>query len=360
MLNLLVEGALLAFGFAMMPLLDSAKPPVPASDETTVRVGAGKPFHDESVANYGGNRPNIALFDVAGYDLGWEEGGTKLQAGDYHDYTIKMPANNRGQAEYISVSSAGNDGICIAYVTVNWPGDTGSRTWYGDYAADCGGSWYHSHVITNDDGTKPKCAWIDGDATNAHTTKGFGIHITDFGLTDELWEQWKSHNETLCESQPRFHMYEGLELKHWLPVFDPPLEYNDDRTDIDFSKVLVSGAHRGVSPPRNSNARRVKRNGPPPERFSGQLVTSTDPRQSAHELCTSGNASGPDFVSFPEGLFCDMSEKQLWPLCVERLQNGCFDVDTTTMRRGTGLQGRDEASGRAIPEKSYKKVQSWD
>lgn len=51
MLNVLVEGALLAFGFAMMPLLESAIPDVPASDRTAIRIGAGKPFHDESVAD---------------------------------------------------------------------------------------------------------------------------------------------------------------------------------------------------------------------------------------------------------------------------------------------------------------------
>lgn len=365
MLNVIVEGALLAFGFAMMPLLESAIPDVPASDRTAIRIGAGKPFHDESEASFGGNRPTIALFDVGGYNLGAEDGGDKIQAGDYHDYSIKMPDDNRGQAEYILIASGGNDAICISYVTVTWP-DGGVRSWYGDYAADCGGHWYYSHTITHPDGHKPKCTWIDGDASNGLSTQGFGYHIPDFTSTPERDEQRKSNTDLLCGSQPRFYQYEHLERKHWLPVFDPPLEYDmqNGQTDLDEAKVLVPGVARGEAPPLNApqseeSKRRVKRN-PVSTRFSGQLVTSNDPHQSASELCLSGDAAGPDYISFPEGLFCDMSEKQLWPLCREGLHHGCFDVETTTMRAGSGLQGRDEASGRAVPLKAYNKVQNWD
>lgn len=91
-------------GLTMTPFLNSLLPQSSSTDVTTVRIGVGKPAHDEKSANFGGNRPKIRLFDVVGNDLGTASGsGKKIQAGDYYDYSVKMPKNNRGQADYISI-----------------------------------------------------------------------------------------------------------------------------------------------------------------------------------------------------------------------------------------------------------------
>ncbi|KAL8865488.1 MAG: hypothetical protein Q9174_006859 [Haloplaca sp. 1 TL-2023] len=107
---------------------------------------------------------------------------------------------------------------------------------------------------------------------------------------------------------------------------------------------------------------------------------STHEGHSAKELCEHDTSAGPDFVSMKEGLFCDMSEKKLWPLCdgvggKEGQGNGdiqaisdnnekreepaasvsCFDTKTKTMR-GAGPHRRDES----IPVKQYENAEMWD
>lgn len=53
---------------------------------------------------------------------------------------------------------------------------------------------------------------------------------------------------------------------------------------------------------------------------------------SASVLCKGGMSMGPDFVNIPEGKFCRMSDKTLWPTCGHRSRVGptddCFDVDS--------------------------------
>ncbi|KAL1854046.1 hypothetical protein Daus18300_011544 [Diaporthe australafricana] len=51
---------------------------------------------------------------------------------------------------------------------------------------------------------------------------------------------------------------------------------------------------------------------------------------SASELCDNALSMGPDFVNLPEGKFCRMSDKTLWPTCNYHSQDGerdnCFDL----------------------------------
>jgi hypothetical protein len=52
-----------------------------------------------------------------------------------------------------------------------------------------------------------------------------------------------------------------------------------------------------------------------PESHDSILVISSLPRSSAEDLCAHRNSMGPDFVSLREKAFCDMSAKELYPLC---------------------------------------------
>lgn len=85
--------------------------------------------------------------------------------------------------------------------------------------------------------------------------------------------------------------------------------------------------------------------------------TSSEPGHSAWELCESDNSTGPDFVSSHEGLFCNMSEKELWPLWGPEHTTGCFDAQNNTVVDGS-VSRRNEASGRQIPHKDYSDVQA--
>ena len=68
------------------------------------------------------------------------------------------------------------------------------------------------------------------------------------------------------------------------------------------------------------------------------LIASPHDTHSARELCESEHSHGPDFVSFSEGLFCDMDAKMHWPLCKEsttvevgRELGGCYHWDTHSL-----------------------------
>lgn len=292
-----------------------------------------------------------------GRDIGEARGSKNTIAdGGYKDIKVTASTDQQGrQAQYISVSKGGNDALCISYIAVTWP-DGQQKGWYGDVGYQCGGSWYNSQTIIGEDNYQPKCVWIDGDKSNGITTQGMGIHITDFTATEERAKAYAGDPDTMCKSKPRFHLYDDLTSDMFLPYFDPPLEYDEHNVDKDKSKVLVDGASTGQLPPKNKRKRRgnvAKRH-----HFPGKLVTSAKPAHSARELCESDTSMGPDFVSSHEGLFCDMSEKELWPLCDSNHTTGCFDARNNTMVAGSKSR-RDEASGRNIPEKEYSNVQTW-
>ena len=89
------------------------------------------------------------------------------------------------------------------------------------------------------------------------------------------------------------------------------------------------------------------------------VVISDIDSHSAKELCENHTSVGPDFVSTKEGLYCDMCAHELWHVCSASVSKGCFDMTSRTMRPGGGIQGRDEASERVVPEKSYEKTTHW-
>jgi len=72
-------------------------------------------------------------------------------------------------------------------------------------------------------------------------------------------------------------------------------------------------------------------------------------------------------------MFCDMSEKTLWPVCAggDAAASRCFDMDTRTVRGSDGgfpttnatlfTGGAKKAVTQvAVPNKSYTSVSTWD
>ena len=93
-------------------------------------------------------------------------------------------------------------------------------------------------------------------------------------------------------------------------------------------------------------------------------------------------SSDSDMVSSVERMFCDMSEKQLWPLCADSSATYCFDINSQTVK-GSGsnataadsllypnstaavagvslLASGSGSSNAAVPRKSYSQVSTWD
>lgn len=375
--------------------------PKPQSASTSVRIAAGLSMPGESSASTGGNTPGIALFDEDGNRIGFKSGTRqgKINDGNYKDIIVDpIDRSNNRAPSYMSVSGGGEDSICIAYIYVTPPS---KEFWgfFGDVAKECGGAWYHSNLpVQRQDGDpfKPSCFWIDSPHRDTKkTTNGFpqgaSMHLLDFAATQNRVQQYQDHKDTMCGSTPRFSLWPSLTEMNCIPIFNPPLSYNDDGTDKSFSALKTKGQTMcDPGPDQKPTAKQILQL----EQWSGGrfsqptygtrrrdfkarqnnrvcfadhqvVVVSEHEEHTASELCKSDSAAGPDFVSTKEGLFCDMCSGELWPLCSAAVPTGCFDVDLKAMKanNGTitqiGLHARDTTTGRDIPEKEYKNVLHW-
>jgi hypothetical protein len=81
-----------------------------------------------------------------------------------------------------------------------------------------------------------------------------------------------------------------------------------------------------------------------------QLRISHHAEHSASELCGMDRSWGPDFISVVEGLYCDMCERDLYPLCANEHQTNCFNVDERVLRSSESLRQR---------VKEYISVEVW-
>lgn len=343
------------------------------SSKTIIRVYAG--FSSRAGESTSGNIPGVAAWDVNGDFIGKAMGAYNYVIGNgkYNDVQIK---GKKLSAEYVSVSAFGTDGLCVAAVGVTSP--NGYRAgWFGDVGMKCGAPWYPSSLAipgTNPE-ARPACVWIDQDASKGHLNHGITIHMPDF-TGDGLANEYNNNTDAMCKSLPRFSMWTTRTPHMTLPVYHPPLEYNADGSDKDIQLVLdpkmmqseatspqdPTGTALGVgagasaleagpivipSPTRRRARRRVF------QPLADQLVVSDIACHSAKEVCESDTSAGPDFVSTVEGLFCDMSEKILWPLCSESLTDSCFDLELRGIRFNEHeLRVREEP-------KVYQDVHSW-
>ena len=336
-------------------------------DATVVRIAAGLSM--ENADTTAGNHPGIRLYDVMGRDIGRIDGkADKIKDGNTMDIRVPFDEDvgNR-PVDYVSITNGGVDALCIAYITITQP-DGAKKAWYGDAGKMCGADWYHSQLRTGDNNYTPACIWIDRDHSNNIRFQGFGLHITDFAGTDERADQWEANRDLMCKAAPRFKMYEKMKTDDPIPFFLPPLEYADDSADVDPQAVLDKARWVLKKEGPNVNKAVVDADMPPPrppklrrrQERARYVIMSKSPNHSARELCDSPSSFGEDFVSLDEGLFCDMSEKRIWPLCGELKVAGCFDKESSTMRAGAGLRGRDLDTGAYPPSKEYGKTVVWN
>ena len=79
------------------------------------------------------------------------------------------------------------------------------------------------------------------------------------------------------------------------------------------------------------------------------IIASHDAQHSSTLLCADPQSRGPDFVSFVDGVFCDMTGRRSWPLCNSTAISGCYDWQSHTFVDGW-LRKR---------EMGYSKVIKW-
>ena len=275
-------------------------------------------------------------------------------------------------AAYIAVTNGGDDAICVAAVGVTFPNGQQSA-FLTNLAVGCGADWYPSLPVLPESNVNASCIWIDRDGSNGLRFQGFGVHLTDFVNSQALSQQYVKNPNSLCESGPRLRMYKQLKTEDSILVFNPPLEYNDDGSDADLSKVInnpgvmgdlnmqlktaVCGREPFKANCPNVPRSKTKRDG---QFMQGHLVISAYSQHSAQEVCESSTSQGPDFVSVNEGFFCDMAEKKLWNVCSQNITEMCFDIEQSQMR-GSGFRVRGVSwnNSSIVSSKSYHTTHRW-
>ena len=341
---------------------------------TVVEIATGSP---ELAA---GSVPHIALWDFQGNRIGQYHGNRNGHIDANSSSTITVEHNQNGHkeatAEYISVVMNEKDSLCISAVVMS--GNMVQWTWLGEVAKYCGAQWYPSSRIVGSDTNPPACAWIDQDHSKGGKAQGFSLHMPDFAANDARIQQYVENPDSLCKSSPRMTFWPAIVPDAIPPFFNPPLHYTnpgakgDDPeselaavggADVDAQKVIdrktnsYPDAHRKKDK-RNRPARRDNSN-----LREDHLVISDHLSHSAKEVCEDPKSVGWDFVSTSEGVFCDLSAREWWPLCSEAVNYDCFDLDKKTMRgneKGHGVVNRrDGLIGRAVPEKIYGSSERW-
>jgi hypothetical protein len=391
----------------------------------------------------GGNAPALAIWRPNGKFLNQltpdGPSAPKIGTGGFRDYAIE----GREGADYLSVVRTGNDGICIYLITGQTAGTGLSFIWTGDVAKACGAPWYQSRkaaadgyfpsciwIDGNADGnhvwTGPNVHLGSFSDSNTGADKGAAIQ----NLTANAW---KANRDLLCKSEPRFSMYKDIEIGNQIRTFiDDPSTGGEPGTQGYRDMVLGQDNWGwGEKPPtallpksldgRTPKIQCVEEDCPPkgpsfsenlPEQVNqnrrsmrgrhkrqaidsthaaiaeikkrqairaDRLVITNIPQHSVIELCNSEYSLGPDMVSTTEGMFCDMSEKQLWPVCSDASALYCFDMESQIVRGSdTGgattnaplypnattpvslVAGGSAAGNPTVPIKSYTKVSTWD
>ena len=438
------SGAIDVFG----GLTDLLFPPADAASFNNFRVHIGETAKGDEQRSTGGNAPSLAVWDVAGRYVNQvtPDGATAQDIDDskFRDYRIQ----GKQGVDYLSVVRTGTDGICIHLITGEESGTGRQFMWTGDMGKVCGAPWYLQVKPINNERQSyvPACVWIDGNGDSGHLYRGFNLHLSSFigsNLDDNSTRSameleakaWNEHRDLLCKSEPRFSMYEDIEIGNQIRTFKslPSVELPDSEAyrklvlgqdNWDWGEIpppteLPTNLDRASSPklpcPRSSttcppngpswnqnlpiqeSTRRRRRRATEDEKLhyikkrqaihADRLIVSKFPQHSAVELCGSAYSLGPDMVSSIEGMFCDMSEKQLWPLCSGGTTTYCFDMQsqtvlgsvTTTVSTsktppysnttsdfvkpavGVAATGNSAAVGQpAVPDKSYSSVETWD
>ena len=340
--------------------------------------------------------------EFLGQDTPTANKGPKIEAGSFRDYSIVgrqeidylsvVQNGDDGICIHLITGKSANAGRLFA-----WNGDLGKACgahWYPqpDPVTIAGphGSEFH-----------PACVWIDGNGDNGHNFRGFNFHLGSFGgdlsdgLNNATAAAWQKNKDLLCRSEPRFSFYEDVKIGMQNKIFETsPTSFDVGTPDYDnavlnrdnwvlgdlpdpsllpqryngrtffpaficpTSKCPPTGASFDMNLEMQNFTRRGIQSATKDQRedpartddmvdkikkrqtiHANRLVVSKIVGHSAIELCNSITSLGPDLVSMMEGMFCDMSEKQLWPVCVEDDESYCFDMAMQIVRASVATSG---------------------
>ena len=221
-----------------------------------------------------------------------------------------------------------------------------------------------------------KCAWVDSDHSNGIHAQGLSLHMRDFGNDKGMASEWQNNTDTLCKVQERMTFWPTIYGDSDLApteIFKPALTYvqSGDQMGADTDPQQLINRKTSLFPD-NGNEVPVKRR----NKLSGKsrlgrrdsrnpqphhLVISNSDQHSAKHLCEHPSSLGPDFVSVPEGVFCDMEHGLWYNLCANQPTLPCFDLDTQTLKGNSSANGtwhmeRELQGGAKLP---YHTTETW-
>ncbi|KXH40762.1 hypothetical protein CSIM01_08490 [Colletotrichum simmondsii] len=335
-------------------LLVDASKPVANDPATLVTFTTG---HHNDMTGAGGKIPHIALWDDFGKRIAqWHPGKNQKMAsgadGDRHGQIVVKHNQNGGKGAdpfYIMLSNHDDDAICISTITT------------------CGQSWYYSDRTLGETRFTTPCVWLDGDHTDGLNAKAMSFHLNDFAPTQSKIDLYTMYPEKgypyLCKSTPRFSFWGNLLPDGCIPFFDPPLKYTfdgadqgaDEDPDIALDKqtydksVYLRQGERKISK-RNNRSRTKKLSKRQGSNMDlERLIITKIEGQTAREICEDPNSVGYDILSYSDNMYCDISEKRLYPLCSGGTTSSCFNASSVQLIGEAGpLLARGE------PAKLYK------
>lgn len=203
--------------------------------------------------------------------------------------------------------SANADAVCVAWVTVENTADRGGTRYAvsGDVGRACGATWYASGMApTQDRDYEPACFWLDADGDQPQT--GFQV-------------RWPAFAGAAWDPQDRRGARDPARLCNGV---DFGLRYEPDPRTVRYytkgggqlgPRLADPGPYVNLTTTTTTTMMRSPRRRP--LWMSLELVVRNGPGNSARALCESPMSLGPDFVHIQEGLFCDVAQKKLFPLC---------------------------------------------
>ncbi|KAM0273611.1 hypothetical protein ACHAQH_008205 [Verticillium albo-atrum] len=379
----------------------------------------GKPWYIENDAGgempYFFNYDHLGTYIGWWENRAWGPGTQGWHVANGAVKNLKVHLSKPGSPHY-TVFQAHANAICVAWTSMRWK--TGEEFLFlGDIAKTCGEPWYYSGVkAPTVEHHEPPCFWIGSVQHRFGKWKGvhpWGFQINWPAYRAYEWEaqpDWKRTaldregtmyvRDRFCDengsvfraNRPRTNreitdwnkgllrgnLTDRLDLiQRWGDVFREhgvfadglASKYTDANPRGDFAgRAARRGLpdddgepthvhhdlHIGLDAEDHGNRRPWPRNldrSP----WAEALVVESFPSNSAAGLCNSESSFGPDFVNTQEGLFCDMSEKRLYPVCGSdtakslESKDACFDVDNQQLVR----------SGVVKRTSPYTRVQDW-
>ncbi|KAF1845198.1 uncharacterized protein K460DRAFT_405464 [Cucurbitaria berberidis CBS 394.84] len=308
-----------------------------------LRIGIG--LNASSGESLGGTIPSINVFNEEKSHIGYAGGSpyTHVENGTFITVTVLHDSGHTfQQPTYVEVAG-GPDAVCIAYIAQTWADGT-QLGWLGDVGKFCGAKWYYSNTyISTKNGSmhKPYCTWIGGqrprscsdtrkrqddsptypqnctsDAQDSmYTYSGFKVHTPDFGPVGSRNDFTVPENPKELCNFPKLEWYKTQRFQTSPASNLRPLPMKSLLfTALSILSSTVTHVAAATMKERSTWPGRDNDEG---EHVSVResIVGSHDRQHSSKALCASPNSWGPDFVSFGEGLFCDMTLKRTWPLC---------------------------------------------